>query len=279
MPKTVYYNGRFYDGGEAVIPISDRSIFFGDAVYDAMIGRGEKIFLSEEHIERLMRNAARLRIPTPFTSAELSVILSDVVKSASANEFFLYVQLSRRADERIHAYPDSQSSSLLVTVSEFTLAPRDKRLKLISTKDERHGFCDIKAVNLLPSVLASREASEKGADEAVFHRGNEVTECAHSNISILKNGHLITHPDGKRILPGIAKKHLFFACKTLGIPFVERAFTLDELFSCDEALITSTTKICLPACSLNEISIGGKDNILLKNLQDILFSEYANWTM
>ena len=279
MPKTVYYNGRFHEGGEAVIPISDRSIFFGDAVYDAMIGRGEKIFLCEEHIERLMRNAARLRIPTPFTSAELKVILNEVVKTAATNEFFLYVQLSRCSDERMHAYPDSQYSSLLVTVSEFTLAPRDKRLKLISVKDERHGFCDVKAVNLLPSVIASRIAADEGADEAVFHRENEVTECAHSNISILKNGQLLTHPNGKRILPGISRSHLLSACKFLGIPFVERAFTLGELFLCDEALVTSTTKICLPACSLDGMTIGGKDAALLKKLQDYLFGEYTNWTM
>ena len=279
MPKTVYYNGNFYNDGEAVIPLSDRSIFFGDAVYDAMIGRGEKIFLCEDHIKRLIRNAERLRIPVPHALSSLEDILYNVVKNSQLDEFFLYVQLSRCFDERIHAYPDSQYSSLLITASEYTLPSRKKRLKLLSTEDERYGFCDVKTVNLLPAVLASRLATEAACDEAVFHRGEVVTECAHSNISILKNGRLITHPDGKRILPGISKKHLLSACESLGVPYDERPFTLGELFDCDEALVTSTSKICLAASSLDGVPIGGKDQRLLKLLQNYMFEEYAFWTM
>ena len=39
----------------------------------------------------------------------------------------------------------------------------------------------------------------------MFHRGEIVTECSHSNVSILKDGVLKTHPNDHFILPGIAK--------------------------------------------------------------------------
>ena len=208
MPKTVYYNGKFYKKNRAVLPISDRSIFFGDAVYDAMIGHSEKVFLIEEHLERLLTNARRIGLILPYTFEQLQCILLKVVKKSKLEEYFVYIQLSRCSAERAHAYPKEQKTALLITVSPFSPAPPEKRLKLIALEDKRHGFCDVKTVNLLPAVLASHTAASVGCDEAIFVRDGIVTECAHSNIAILKDGVIITHPDSPKILPGIAKKRL-----------------------------------------------------------------------
>lgn len=279
MPKTVYYNGKFYKKGQPVIPIYDRSVFFGDAVYDAIIGRNGKLFLHDEHFARLSDNAKRLDIPMPYSAEELCDISYNVVKKSKLPEYFLYIQLSRCSEERVHAYPNQQTSSLLVTANCFSLKPKETRLRLITTEDKRYGFCNIKTVNLLPAVLASKSAETLGCDEAVFVREGVVTECAHSNISILKDGCLITHHDCERILPGIAKKHLLSACKKLGIEVIERPFSLEELRACDEALVTSTTKLCLPASELDGEMVGGKDAKLLQAIQNYLFSEYAIWTM
>ena len=279
MSGAIYYNGKFYEHGQAVIPIYDRSIFFGDAVYDAMIGRNGRIFLSGEHFERLIQNAASLNIPIQYSLEELEYISYNVVKKSDLTEFFLYIQLSRCSQRRVHAYPDNQKSSLLITASPFNLKPEADKLKLTAVEDRRYGYCNIKTVNLLPAVLASRSAESRGFDEAVFHKSGTVTECAHSNISILKDGVLITHPDCELILPGIAKKHLLSACVELGIPTNERPFSLDELYECDEALVTSTTKICLAADELDGRRIGGRDESTLKMLQNLLFYEYAIWTM
>jgi D-alanine transaminase len=129
-------------------------------------------------------------------------------------------------------------------------------------------------VNLLPAVLASHKAASVGCDEAIFVRDGVVTECAHSNIAILKNGVIITHPDSPKILPGIAKKRLLSVAVSEGIEVCERQFAVEELFSADEVLVTSTTKICLSACEINGLSVGGKDGKILKLLQKKLFSEY-----
>ncbi len=279
MPKTVFYNGKFYGKGRAVLPICDRSVFFGDAVYDAVIGQDGGLFLLEEHLERLMSNARKLDLAIPYTFERLRSISYNVVKKSKLREYFLYIQLSRCSEERAHAYPSDQGAALLVTVSPFSLAPPEKRLKLITTADKRYGFCDVKTVNLLPAVLASHGADLAGCDEAVFVRDGFVTECAHSNIAILKGGALITHPDSPRILPGIAKKHLISAAREEGIEVAERPFSPDEMFSADEVLVTSTTKICLAACEINGLPIGGKAGEALGILQKKLFFEYANWTM
>ena len=201
------------------------------------------------------------------------------MKKSRLAEYFFYIQLSRCALERAHAYPDEQKTALLITVSPFVLAAPEKRLKLITAEDKRYGFCDVKTVNLLPAVLASHRAASVGCDEAIFVRDGVVTECAHSNIAILKDGVIITHPDSPKILPGIAKKRLLAVAANEGIEVCERPFSVEELFSADEVLVTSTTKICLAACEINGSSVGGKDGKILKLLQEKLFSEYKNYIM
>lgn len=125
-----------------------------------------------------------------------------------------------------------------------------KRIGLSSTEDTRFLHCDIKTLNLLPAVMAAQKAQEEGCQECVFHRGEVVTECSHSNISILKDGVLRTHPLDRYILPGIARKHLLMAAVRRNIPIDERPFTMDELRQADEVLVTSSSKLCLVAGQL-----------------------------
>ena len=274
MPKAVFYNGRFFRAHSPILPLSDRSAYFGDAVYDAMIGHGGKIFLCEDHLKRLLTNAGRIGIICNYTISQLRDALFKVVKKSRLDEYFLYIQLSRCSEERCHAYPMDQGTALLITARSITMPPREKRLKLITVEDKRYGFCDIKTVNLLPNVIAAHTAESAGCDEAVFVRDGVVTECAHSNISIIKDGAVLSHPDSQFILPGIAKKRLFATAVKIGIPIIEHPFSIEELFDADEVLITSTTKICLAACEINGKPIGGKDERNLLRLQDFLFAEY-----
>ena len=144
---------------------------------------------------------------------------------------------------------------------------RKVKFDLISVEDTRFLHCNIKTLNLLPSVMASQKAKVANADEAVLHRGELVTECAHSNISIIKNGTLQTAPANNLILPGVTRKHLIEICNNLNVPVVEKPFTLQELFDCDEAIVSSSGCLFIEAKSLDGRQIGGKNQKLLHELQ------------
>ena len=261
-----YYNGELQEKKNIRISLSDRAIFFGDGIYDAAIGKGEKIYLEEEHINRFFDNARKLNIPVTFTKTELSKMLKSTILANKFEQYFVYFQLTRTSQERLHAYPDTQKSNILITVKRHELPSPKKQLKLITRADDRYFMCDIKTLNLLPAVLASRAAVEAGCDEAVFVRGSTVTECAHSNVSIIKDGVLYTHPKTNLILPGITRERMLFICKRVGIPYTERPFDRNELFSADEILVSSTTKLLMRASHLDGFSVGCRDNKTSKKL-------------
>ena len=254
-----YYNGTFAPIGELSIRLSDRAIYFGDGIYDAAIGRNGRISFESEHIERFLRNAKRLEIRHSLTHESLSALLHEVIDRAGIPQFFLYFQMSRAAERRIHSYGEENGSNLLITVSPFSENDIKKELDVITREDLRYYYCDVKTLNLLPSVLASADARRAGCDEAIFIRGKFVTECAHSNVFILKDKTLYTHPTDNLILPGITRRHFIDVARELGIKTVESPFPFCELMRADEVIITSTTKHARLVKTLDGAKIGGRD--------------------
>ena len=151
-------------------------------------------------------------------------------------------------------------------------------LKLITLEDRRFEYGNIKTLNLLPAVLYLQEARRAGVDEAVLHRNGVVTECAHSNISILKDGTFYSHPNDEHILRGIAKTHLIQACYRESVPVIERAFSLEQLVDADEIIVTSSANFCTFADELDGKPVGGKDPETLGKLCRSVYREYLDQT-
>ena len=272
-----YYNGVFGDFNDIKIPLSDRSVFFGDGIYDAAIGRDGNIYQEDLHLARFFGNAKRVGIPVSYTEKELSDLLRETIKRSGIKEFFLYFQATGHLSERVHAPRDKDTSNLLITVKPFSLHEKQKELELVSFPEIRQNFCDIKTLNLLGSVLASERAVSEGCDEAVFVRGETVTECAHSNIFIISDGKLITHPANERILPGITRKTVLLVAKKLGIDTEERPFSLSELFSASDVIITSTSKLALRAKSLDGIALSEQKSRACEAIIDEMFKCYNDF--
>ena len=276
MNPIYYYDGKIYNAGEAAIPLSDRSVFFGDAVYDACLVKNGRPYLLDAHLNRFYRSCGALQIKPKMEKEALRILLCELCRKAESDVSFLYFQAARSAPRRRHFASEEDTSHLLVSVSEIEAPTPERTLRLILTSDHRYDFCHIKTVNLLPAVLASTKAVRLGADEAVFVRDGWVTECAHSNISILKDGVLLTHPKGRRILPGIAREQLIDACEKLSIPVLERPFSVREIYEADEILVTSSSKLCLRADTVMGQSVGMKDEKKAKRLQDVIFFDFES---
>ena len=274
-----YYNGVCGPLEEMTVPMNDRACYFGDGVYEAAMARNGVIFGLDEHMDRLFNSAGLLDIQIPYTKKELADILYDLLGKMDDSEIFIYWQISRGTAMRKHEFPEAGvTANLWITMKPGSCKEPDSSLKLITVEDTRFFHCNIKTLNLLPNVMASQKAVAAGGGEVVFHRGDIVTECAHSNVSILKDGVFKTHPTDHFILPGITRMHLIQECKKLLIPVDETPFTLEELFDADEIIVSSTSKLCSAACELDGKPVGGKDTALLRKLQESYYKRYLETT-
>ena len=273
MEGYAYYNGKVRTCDEIAIPLTDRLIYFGDGVYDVIVGHHGNLFLEDEHIERFFSNMEFLRIQPPGKKAEIKEIIHKIIEYSGYESYLVYVSASRNAPQRMHSYLCSDRTNLLIIIREFKMVESGE-LKLITINDTRYEFCNIKTTNLLPSVIASTAADSKGCDEAIFIRDGKITECSHSNIFIAKGNRLITHPSSKWILSGIIRGFVIKNAAEIGVSVNEKAFTIEDLYAADEIFITSTTKLISEATSVNGITVGGKNPTLVKKLKSYLFESY-----
>ena len=270
MWKTVgYYNGEMGPLEEMKVPMGDRALYFGDGIYEATCVANRVPFALDDHLDRMYNSLRLLEIPFKKDRDWMKAELQKVIDAAEDSPIhFLYWQISRGVCPRNHPFPKDVEPTLMAYVKPHTMKPMDKPYKLISLEDTRFKLCNIKTLNLIPSVLANQRAVEHGCDEAVLHRGSRVTECAHSNISILKDGVLRTAPTDELILPGITRKHLLALARENGIPTDETPFSMVELMNADEIIVTSSSALCMMVESIDGIPVGVKDRKRLKLLQD-----------
>lgn len=279
MKNIGYYNGKTGPIEEMTIPMNDRVVYFGDGVYDATYAVNHVIFAIEDHIDRFYRSFAKLEIPFAMSKQELADVLQGLVDQVDdSDSLMVYWQTTRGTGMRSHAFPEKDAANLLVTIRPVPLTPIDKTLKLITVEDTRFLHCDIKTLNLIPSVMAAQRAKEAGCEEAVFHRGDTVTECAHSNVSIIQNGAFRTAPLNNLILPGTARKHLVELAQEVGMAVNEKPFTVAELMDADEVIVHSSGTLCNAATEIDGKKVGGKAPELLKKLQDAAVAQFEDYT-
>lgn len=279
MEDLAYYNGKITLLSEMMVPFNDRSHFFGDGVYDASVARNGIIFKLEDHLDRFFNSMALIDIQPDFTKDELRELLQALCQKLDTGDLFVYFQVSRGTAIRNHSYAQTLKPNLSVYMLPWTGDfSSQKRLKLMTTPDHRFEFCHIKTLNLLPNVLASQAATSQGLDEVVYHRDQRVTECAHSNISILINGVFQTAPLDHWILPGIARKYLLLMSQALGFDVLEHPFTVEEMLAADEVIVSSSGSLCAPVSEIDGRAVGGRDPERLQQLQDRIYQDFFKET-
>lgn len=269
MERIGYFNGQIGKLDQMMIPMTDRSVFYGDAIYDAVLVLEGKPFVLDLHLDRLYNSCALAQIEFTMPREELHKQIGRLLSYAQEGTTMLYIQVTRGAAPRKHEFPEGAQPNLLMFVSPVAMPPRNKRASLASIEDLRFQYCNIKTVNLLPNVFAAQKATSLGATEALLHRGHRVTEAAHSSILMLSDGALVVPPLDDLILPSITRAVLVDLCQKNDIPVITRIITVEELMAADEILLCSTTKNVIFVYDIDGKPVGGKDQALAARVQDL----------
>ncbi|MCF6137254.1 D-amino-acid transaminase [Pseudalkalibacillus berkeleyi] len=248
---------QLMDQSELHIGMEDRGYQFGDGIYEVIRIYKGHFFGIEEHLTRLERSAKELQMSLPYSIDLLKQRLIELAEVNSIHDGQVYLQITRGVAERTHHFPDNQKSMLVGYTKE---APRPLQklrngISVITTEDIRWLRCDIKSLNLLGNVLSKQKAKDAGCDEAILIREGTVTEGSSSNVFIVKDGVVKTHPANNFILNGITRNVLLHLAHEAGVEVVENTFDQSELMNADEVFISSTTMEITPVVSINDKTV------------------------
>lgn len=274
-------NGKLVDRSEGYVDVEDRGYQFGDGIYEVVRVYNGQLFTNKEHLDRLYLSAEKLSLQIPYSAEELTKQLQELVTVNQLNTGIIYMQFTRGTAPRKHQFPETSHSTFVAYTNEVErpIDHFEKGVSAILVDDIRWLRCDIKSLNLLGNVLAKQQAAEKGCYEAIQHRGEIVTEGSSSNIFIVKNNELLTHPATNLILKGITRQVILKICDEQQIAYREETFTIDDLLHADEVFMSSTTSEVTPIIQVDQQKIGnGMPGALTRQIQKYFDQEIEKQT-
>ncbi|UCE30909.1 MAG: D-amino acid aminotransferase [Burkholderiales bacterium] len=259
MEPIVYLNGNWLPLAEAHVPVLDRGFIFGDGIYEVVPVYRAVPFRWLQHLARLERSLAEVRIDDPLGPEAWTAMVYELVDRQDAPDQFVYMQVTRGVARRDHAFPAAATPTVFAMSTPFPGVPTEQRehgVAAITLPDERWLRCHIKSTSLLGNVLARQQAVDAGAVECVMFRDGRLTEGAASNIWVVRDGIVMTPPRSHLILAGIRIGLVEELCLQADVPLAVRPVERIEVDSADELMLTSATKELIPIVSLDGRPVG-----------------------
>ena len=280
MPRYSYVNGSYVPHSDACVHIEDRGYQFADGVYEVIGCIGGRFADERGHLERLERSMRELSITPPVERETLRFVMRHLLRLNRIRSAAIYIQVTRGVAPRDFKFPaEDVRASLVLTCRPFNFDQNlalEKGVAVATVPDQRWARRDIKTIALLPQALARQKAVDAGAYESwMVDDQGFITEGAASNAWIYKDGTLITHPSGQRILKGVTRTAIFDIARQQGLNIEERQFTPEEAYSAEEAFSSSATALLIPVVSIDGHTIGdGKSGKLVRSIYD-QYRKYA----
>lgn len=266
MTAMVNVNGQIFGEGDAVISVFDHGFLYGEGVYETLRTYNGLLFLYDGHVRRLRNSARMMELAIPFTDEELNRHISATIDATKlgGKEAYVRVLVTRGVGELGYDLKATPRPSWVIIVkplvepsSEIYEHGCKVALVDIVRNHPRSVNPMIKSNNLMNQALAAQQAIQRGAFDAVMRNNRgELTECATSNLFIVRNDIVLTPPLECGLLPGITREHLFEVGRNAGIGVREQVLRDDDLFGADEAFLTSTTREVVPIVAVDERTIG-----------------------
>ncbi|MDB5886009.1 MAG: branched chain amino acid: 2-keto-4-methylthiobutyrate aminotransferase [Polaromonas sp.] len=268
LPDTpCYLNGDYSTLRHAKISVLDRGFIFGDGVYEVVPAYAGKLFRFDQHMARLDRSLAELRITNPLTQGQwhdiaIKLIADYAASTGSETEQgnqLIYIQVSRGVAMRDHSMLPGLTPTVFIMVNPMKLPSHQQRAEgvaCVSAGDFRWEKAHIKSTSLLGAVFSRQISVDAGALETVMFRGDYLSEAAASNVWLVRQGKVMGPPKDQLVLEGIRYGLIEEICRVAGIGFELRRISRAEVLAADELLLTSATKEVLPITLLDGQPVG-----------------------
>ena len=254
-----FLNGEFLPLAEARIPVLDRGFIFGDGIYEVVPVYGRRLFRFDEHLARMNRSLAKLRLPQPATREEWLARCRQLVAARPEEDQVVYIQVTRGVAPRDHVMPAHPVPTVFMMSNPLKAASAEQRhqgVACVTARDFRWERGDIKSTSLLGNVLARQISADQGATETIMFRDGFLTEAAASNVWVAHEGALLGPPKSDHVLEGIRVQLLRELCEDCGLAYNLRPISEADVRAADEVLLSSATKDVLPVTRIDGEGVG-----------------------
>jgi len=272
-------NGQYVPLAEARVSPLDRAFLFGDAVYEVLPIYASRPFRLREHLDRLNRSLAGIRMAAPLSHAGWADLCQELISRNSAHDAYLYIQVTRGAElGRNHAWPEDLKPTLFAYVTALEpLSPSilEHGVSAVTATDTRWARRDIKSTALLANILLKKLSADAGVFETILLENGELTEGSSTTVHVVAGGAIHTPPNGHHILPGTTRDVVTELAGRLGMRSESSRVSEAALRAADEIWLAFSTRGVLPVTTLDGTPVGtGKPGPSFKRMS-AAFADYT----
>jgi branched-chain amino acid aminotransferase len=266
----VNFNGNLIDPQTPIATAANRSLRFGDGVFETMYWDGQKIENLDFHFDRLFKGLMILQfdLSDGFTKEFLSEEIKKLCENNSA-----YV----RARVRLNIFREDGAVLLPVGnkpvfVIETAAYPEENLtpLRLTIYKGEMKStgvLSNLKTNNYLLNILAIQFAKDNGFDDAIIlnSRGN-ICEASSSNLFMVQKGVLFTPALSQGCVAGTKRRELLDILPSLGFQVEETIITKEMIFEVEEIFLTNAIRPIRPVICIDNTYYSRELTVMLVRL-------------
>jgi branched-chain amino acid aminotransferase len=279
----VYISGKWVEEEHAVISVFDHGLLYGDGVFEGIRVYNSRVFLLEEHIDRLYDSAKAIALEIPMSKGEMVEAVAETCRANQLAEGYIRLVVTRgKGSLGLNPYLCTEPEVIIIA-AKIQLYPRElyeNGLKIVTVGTIRNHpeaiNPRIKSLNYLNNVLAKIEAINAGCMECLMlnHKG-EVAEASGDNVFAVRNGEIITPPSSCGALEGLTRNKVIELAAEAGFVVQERVMARYDLYVADEVFLTGTAAEIISVVEIDKRKIGsGTPGVITGKLAD-MYSVHA----
>lgn len=280
----IYMNGKLVDRKDAKVSVFDHGLLYGDGVFEGIRAYNGRVFLLEEHIDRLYDSAKAINLDIKMTKKAMT---NAVVQTCAANKIkdgYIRLVVSRgEGTLGLNPYLCKKPQVIIIAAGIQLYPPEvyEQGLKIVTVGTMRNMPESlnprIKSLNYLNNILAKIEAINCGVMEAILLNGQGyVAEATGDNVFALKHNLLITPPAWCGALEGVTRNQCMELADEMGIDVCEDVMSRYDLYTADEVFLTGTAAEIIAVVEIDGRKIGsGKPGKTTRDLETA-FRAFAN---
>ena len=279
----VYVSGKWVDEEEAKISVFDHGLLYGDGVFEGIRIYNNRVFLLNEHIDRLYDSAKAIALTIPMDKSEMIEVVAQTCRANELVDGYIRLVVTRgKGSLGLNPYL-CDNPEIIVIAAKIQLYPRDlyeNGLKIVTVGTVRNHpeaiNPRIKSLNYLNNVLAKIEAINAGCMECLMlnHKG-EVAEASGDNVFAIRNGTIMTPPSHSGALEGLTRNKVIELALEAGYEVIESPMARYDLYVADEVFLTGTAAEIISVVEIDKRPIGDGKPGSITNRLATLYSDYA----
>jgi len=271
---TAYFNGDVMPLREAGEAMKAAGLESAGGFYDVERTFGGALYRLEDHLARLYRGLEFSGLDPGLTQDEMADLTVDLMEKnvpfLGPGQDFLVTQVvsvlpsaeASAEDDDDSVVGDEPSSNGAVNIAIYCQFLDFSPFALSYGYGVRVTTPVTYAVP--PAAISKRQQSYPLMSDA---EGN-ITECQGGNFMFVKDGR-IKLPDRSNVLPGVSMKTVLEMAERIGVAVDEGDYTAGDIYSSDEAFVSSTRFCMVPVATINGLGIGAEmPGPVTRRLQD-----------